>query len=522
MLAGRLAPTWILLQTSPTRGLVGWLALIDRSPAFVVPWCAMNANEIVAPTGEPDSGRTSRPWARVWWTVMHLTQIAVLGVGIAAVGAVVWASVRWSPAPGWRPRPVMDAGLAYVLLSGVAPLVLGGGLLGLIWFGHPLARDLLRRWRLAWRDREVARSPRPVGVREPEEFVGVAIIKAAQRAAHRETLPLQGAMYRRGIFVAALPALAVLLAALPELRVGNTPWAVGSAVAQIVALTAAILLVRRHRSPAKAWVAARTRAELLRRELYLRVAQVGPYLGAADEETAFSVTTQRLALLGPDSAMDPALLIAARTLSFEPDCRPVAGRRWIDQLLNPAPDQPLPAQPLPELLARAQCYQYSRIDRQISWFQRHTTQNEKSEERTGKIIGWSLVAAIVAGVLHAFRLVAQPGWLDPYSATGIVLTLVLPPLAAMLIALRELYAFRARAASFRSIRAELEADKPELDRLVERMGAYGSDQESVPVAELRELSRDFQRLVLHLEAGLTIELQAWIMFTARDEYAVDL
>jgi hypothetical protein len=306
-------------------------------------------------------------------------------------------------------------------------------------------------------------------------------------------------MYRRGVTVAVLPPLAVLLAALPDVREHDTAWAVGAAVAQVFALITAIALIRKSRNPAQAWVTARTRAEVLRREQYLRLAQVGPYLNLTEVE-ARSLTAQRLALLDPTSDTPPESLIPAR----DP-----GGERWLDQIWARPP-----ARGLPDLSERARCYLFFRIEKQRSWFERGARESRRSEQRIGRFIGWSLVLAIVIGLAHTFWLAAQPPWLHPDGTLAALLTLVLPPLAAALIALRELYTYRTRAASYIRMRDDLDAERAPLASLIGRIDAAAGDQTT--------LSREFQRFVLHLEATITVELQAWIMLTERDEFAIDL
>src|SRR5690606_13335758 len=119
-----------------------------------------------------------------------------------------------------------------------------------------------------------------------------------------------------------LPPMAVLLAAVPDFAPDDPQLALGTAIAEIAVLLTAFFTVKRATKPAEPWLAARIRAELLRREEYLRLALVGPYLARADD--AADLVRRRITEL---DARDEPSRARAIAMSDGPD-----GPRWIDQL----------------------------------------------------------------------------------------------------------------------------------------------------------------------------------------------
>src|SRR5262249_8447340 len=82
--------------------------------------------------------------------------------------------------------------------------------------------------------------------------------------------------------MAVLPSLAVFLLIL-QIFFGGA-WFLGPAVSvacilgEILYLSRMLHVALTYAGPTKVWIQARTRAELLRRESFLRLASVGPYL----------------------------------------------------------------------------------------------------------------------------------------------------------------------------------------------------------------------------------------------------
>jgi uncharacterized protein DUF4231 len=307
----------------------------------------------------------------------------------------------------------------------------------------------------------------------------------------------QGDMFSRGVKVIILPAIAVLVAALPNLRPAHTWWAVGSAAAELAALLTVVYLVLSTPKPSRLWVQARTRAELLRREQYLRLAHIGPYLNLTDAAAA-AITASRLEALA--AGTEPGELIPLR----EPD----TGRRWVDLLWKSPPT------PVPELAARARSYLHYRIDKQRIWFNLGTKDAARTEKRIGRGVGLSLVLAMAIVFAQLLLRIPDLALEHPYPAVAALFALDLPAITACLIGLRELYAYRGRSASYAQTLETLDAERTELKKLIDTIDAAVEDPDT--------LSREFQAFALHLEGILSTELTTWIMIVEREKLDFDL
>ena len=387
------------------------------------------------------------------------------------------------------------------LASLLLPLVATAWLVATIHHGYLVIREY--RWRRRRRSPAHGRPghpvPVPASVPKPTAFAGVEIIDAAQRQALPLVPDFQGAMFARGVTVAALPSVAVLVAAVQTTVAStNAHLSVGLSIANVAVMIALIGLVWRSRNPSEPWVRARTRAELLRREQYLCLAGAGPYQNL---EPAGAVEMARARAGQITEAAQTRLtgLIALRS-----DDR----GRWQDGVWT-SPNRPLDALP-----QRVLSYLHYRVDRQSAWFEYSEALNRGAERRIAIIIKASLIATVAAIAVQAALLAA--GIAEPVpAAAASLLTLVLPPVCAFLLAVQELFSHRRLAASYEHMLDSLRDQRAELDTLAAELAQPSARDDEAA-------TRRFQAAVLHTEHALTEELQRWRILTQRDEYDLSL
>ncbi len=119
----------------------------------------------------------------------------------------------------------------------------------------------------------------PAGIKKPEEYEGVDALHLAQGRHHRHAVDAQGSYFANGILAALLPPLALVMLSLQLLlfREGGA-WAGGLILGEILCLGLFVHFAWTHPEPTAEWIENRVRTELLRREQYLAVVGVGPYL----------------------------------------------------------------------------------------------------------------------------------------------------------------------------------------------------------------------------------------------------
>lgn len=446
--------------------------------------------------GDAEAGRRARSG------LILAGRIAVVLATLTAVGAIVACAIAVDRGNLPVGTPLVgnlrvDNLLADVLVV-ATPLVAAAGALLIIRQAYLILRHL--KWRRRQR-REAAAIEAlhiPADVPRPIRFSGVDTIHRAKAVVMSTVPDYQGRMFLRGLTVAVLPPLAVLLAAIPDVAPDDERLALGTAIAEIAVLLTAFTIVERSPKPAERWVAARIRTELLRREEYLRLALVGPYVDRADD--AADLIERRITTdLDPRDEPSRARAIALRD---GPD-----GPRWIDRLWTQ------PHQPVPDLRDRMRSYLHYRIRKQIVWFELGTDNADRSDRLISLFIKFSLVVGVA---VVAVQILVRHRWpVDPTLAGQVatLLALVLPTVSTFLLALRELYAYRGLAASYRHIINDLRTEQRTLERLITRLDEANADEAAI--------SREFQALVLHTEALLTHELQRWVMIIDRDQFDLD-
>ncbi|MBX6749546.1 MAG: hypothetical protein IRY85_07690 [Micromonosporaceae bacterium] len=469
-------------------------------------WFMGTAQDEAATTPGKERSAVARAWTRARPGVILSGRIALMLAVAVAVGVVVIATVasdRGISIAGIRVPDTLvasvggrDVFVADILIV-VAPLVVASGALVIVRQLYLGFRQL--KWRRR-RQREAAAIEAlqiPQDVPRPTTFSGVDTIHRAKSTVLPTVPDYQGQMFLRGLTVAVLPPMAVLLAAVPDFAPNDARLALGTALAEIAVLVTALIIVQRSTKPAEPWIAARIRTELLRREEYLRLALVGPYLGRVDDADLIQrrVTTD----LDPPDEPSRARAIAMRD---GPD-----GPRWIDHLWTQ------PHQPVPDLRQRMRSYLHYRIRKQIVWFELGTDNADTSDRVISRFIKSSLVVGVVVVAVQVLLRHVWSADTTPADQLATLLALVLPTVATFLLALRELYAYRGLAASYHHMIDGLKNEQHAVERLITRLDQANADEAAI--------SREFQAAVLHTEALLTHELERWVMIIDRDQFDLD-
>lgn len=416
---------------------------------------------------------------------------------------------------------VTGAAAAYIGLSvsvgsnvliAATPVVVACWLLVAVDCGYFLLRA--KRWqhRQALEYQALEQLAIPSKTRKPVTFAGVASIDEAQHAALSEVADYQGKYFAAGIKVAVLPLLAVLALGLQTLAVNErSSFGIGLAATEALLLVFLAYLIWVRPDPTRDWVTSRIRAELFRREQYLRMALVGPYLDLPTDE-ADHRSELRTGLFGEGSATELRQLIPMATQTAE-GTRPIV-ERWIDQLWQkPEEESHLWADDLEERMCS---YLHYRLDKQLLWFKLGVAANERAERQITLTLKAALLAAVViAGtdtiLLSQHVTSGQPSRMEPVPVSVGLLAFALPPACAVLLAVQELFTYRKLGVSYAQTRDELVELRAELQQLI-----FAATRKDKP----RALRRVFQALVLHTESVLTLELQRWIMLVSRPEFEV--
>jgi hypothetical protein len=273
---------------------------------------------------------------------------------------------------------------------------------------------------------------------------------------------------------------------------------VGSALilAEVVALAATLVVGALPTAAShEQWIRARLRAELIRREQFLLLARVGPYLHVEDAAVPTAVE-RRLRELDGDE-LDPMELVPLED---------AAHGRWLDALEDGDPGRPRQAASSaddtghPDLRDAMRLYLRDRLRHQRDHFSRRSAEHTRSDHWYDFGAKAVLTFALVMAAVHLGMLVTSAHGAPYVRATVETAALVLPSLGAMLVALRSLFAHphlsRSYAEQARAL-ARLESDFTDREEAVVR-GA------SVEDTRLR-----FKRLVLRTEERLASELCQW-------------
>ncbi|MCX4763660.1 hypothetical protein OG562_22385 [Streptomyces sp. NBC_01275] len=400
---------------------------------------------------------------------------------------------------------VLSAWTAATVLSGASALVVALPMVGTVWMlivldsGYLLGRQWAhRRRRRVGRPQRAAWTPAPE-IRRPIDYPNVLPRPAGDTVVDR-----QGRFRATGIRLAVLPALAVTCLTVQTVFLEHGgDLGLGFVLAECLLLVSMVWTVWTSQEPSQPWVTSRVRAELFRREMFLLLAAVGPYLGRTDRE-AEQVRDARLSLL---AASGPADLSAfARLCDRGSDG---AESHWQDAVRLRG-DGGVPVADA-ETSERMRTYLDYRIRRQSLFFELAAGACERTEDRLGRTAKATILAAVAVAVAYAVLLQSGRGGDGPSGTSAVVALLAagLPPLCNMALAVQNLFASQRLAASYRETRQELLGHENTLRRLLaEPAGA--------------ELAVSFRSLVVRVESTLTEELRRWRIIVAKTEFEAGL
>lgn len=403
---------------------------------------------------------------------------------------------------------------AIAVISGVsllivtAPVLLAAALLFFLYQSYFLLRT--HRWHRRQQEEKeaLARLAIPPDVQKPEAFEGVRAIDDAQKNALAYAPDYQGRFRGVAITVALAPPLALLFLSVQTLFFPyGGPWGAGFVFAEALFLLWIIWKVWATRNPAQQWLHARIHAELLRREQYLCLASVGPYLNA--ESGLADQVAKRLSFFVAKDVEELRRLIPLASPRDPNDPRQ-GDRLWRDELSQSASN----TIPLPDAEERMSCYLHYRIRKQKMWFTLGLQMNQILEELITRVLKTLVLCAFFAAAIHATLLLAEVKHYDLFPQLIHLFAFVLPPLGASFLALMGLLSARALALSYQVAKRELCQMEVNLSWLIRQYKTAIDD------GERRHGENEFQALVLDTEHALKQEMQRWILINDLSEYEV--
>ena len=394
-------------------------------------------------------------------------------------------------------------------LIGSIPIAIATWVLLVVRHGYVSGRHY--RWNERQKKERVAeaRLNIPPDVKEAKIFELVEVIDKAQHDMLLEPPDYQGRYRVAGITVAILPSLALTCLTLQVLlQPKGGPWGVGLIISEALLLGGLIFLVWTSPNPPLRWVTSRLRAELLRREQYLCLAGVGPYLGLCSNAVKRD-STRRIELIAEGNFEQLKRLLPMSTPTGEDHQGDTA---WIDALWS----TPSPSATCPDLLERMKCYLYYRIGKQIMYFSFNAHLNESGEQKNTMILKAAVILAPIIAVAHAVTLAFESSH-EHHSLPSVILTLMaflLPPISAAILALQNIFNFRPLAAIYLQARHALLGSKINLQILIENFNPTLSSEKQ------QQIEKQFQVLVLRTEQVLTYETEKWSVLMLRNEHEV--
>jgi hypothetical protein len=378
------------------------------------------------------------------------------------------------------------------------PVGLGLWLLLLLNSGYLLGRAYRHnRRRQASRDERSDRQP-DAATRKPLDYRGVLEATPQLRRAIGDPVDYQGRLRAKGVVLALIPLLAVIMLSVQTIFLPKGGVAaVGFAAAECAVLLVMLTIVWLYQQPTQAWVTSRFRMELFRREMYLLVAQTGPYL-AVDESDVERIRDARVNVLTQADVHQLQQLI---DLSDQ-DTRSVE-YRWIDAVWQAGPKAADPG-----TVERMRTYLEYRIGRQILFFNLGMGSLERTEKNLDTTAKIAMLSGIAVAIVYV-TLLATSHRLDQQSsivtATLALLAVGIAPLCNGVLAIQNLFASQRLATSYVETRNELLRHENTLRELISRA--------SEPDAGTR-----FHALAIHVETTLSQELLRWKMLVDRPEF----
>jgi hypothetical protein len=288
---------------------------------------------------------------------------------------------------------------------------------------------------------------------------------------------------RFGFFTALLGPVAVLLLTVQVLVFSGPsyrPVSVALIALELLALVIALSFGFFNIGSPNTWMRHRLRAEILRREKFLVLARVGPYLQGAAPGKAIE---RRLVLID-NATTDPVGLIALQ----EAD-----GRTWAELLEDARAGKVQTSSPDPNAL---KTFRNERLLYQRDWYSRRSTEWGEQDDLFENVAKGLLISALVVSALHLATLYLG-GESEGSKKALEILAIVLPPIGAAATALQSLREGR-RLSRFYADRALTLTNMAAALTDIESRSASGGAEEF-----------QFKRLVLRTEDTLADELLEW-------------
>ncbi len=263
--------------------------------------------------------------------------------------------------------------------------------------------------------------------------------------------------------------------------------------------------VGKHVGPTKGWILARLRAELLRRELFLARARVGPYLNT---DVARQADTRKNLLTSEQ--LKPLEMLPLAT----------SGEAWRDQLEDSrlSSAAAAPVMPRTDLNQAMETYRDQRLRDQVRYYAQRQREYGHSEERLEDGLRLVLLFSIIGAIVHLVLV-----WLLPHAPTPTppapippaspttaksaltvfeqvvtVFAITLPTVALAIQSLKALHEWRRLSLAYREQAHALEHLRAKLQDIIDGRSKGGVPPEFA-----------FQRLVLRTEELFAAELHQW-------------
>jgi hypothetical protein len=289
-------------------------------------------------------------------------------------------------------------------------------------------------------------------------------------------------------------------------------WAVGLIISEVGCLISLVFLAMVLREPTAEWVENRIRTELFRREQYLALGGVGPYLrldgAGASEEVA-----RRCGGIDSANTLELTRLIPMQE-------RP--GKTWLESLHHRR-ENGLPGRT--DCVERMQSYLYYRIGKQIQWFANSVRDCKENDHLWSCFLVGTILFAIMLGCFHVGHLVVGAiQCVNPennrklWVAVVGVLIVVLPPLGTACLSIQNMYNFRGRSRIYTHEKALLRLQKGELEALLLKARALSSN--GLSDHDRGKIDFEFRAIVLRTEQTLSVEMEQWMLLMEKSEIEV--
>jgi hypothetical protein len=364
-----------------------------------------------------------------------------------------------------------------------------------------------------WENDPAEKIEKPDGTKKPEEYDEVKAAHGAQWKYIPDAARAQRGYFANGILAAVLAPMSLLLISLQLLVWAEGGWwAVGLIISEVGCLISLVFLAMVFREPTAEWVENRIRTELFRREQYLALGGVGPYLRLDGAGTSEEVARR---CGGIDSANTLELV---RLIPMQE--RP--GKTWLESLHH-LPESDLSGRS--DCIERMQSYLYYRIGKQIQWFANSVRDCKENDHLWSVFLVCTILAAIMLGCFHVGHLVfGAIQCVNPERNRGLwvslveVLIVVLPPLGTACLSIQNMYNFRGRNRIYTHEKALLRLQKGELEALLLKARALSSG--GLSDHDRGKIDFEFRAIVLRTEHTLSVEMEQWMLLMEKSEIEV--